>query len=143
MLLASWRGETRYPTPSVERMWVEKIRKVPLDPLRYFSPQATGAPQPFTSDLVAPWRWSNSLLPEGCTSSTGQGTPRSGGSRRRSLLPESSSCTCSLRLQPDPKPKPAPVTVRLSRQQQFDQALMQRCHGIARCVRIAMLVLGE
>ena len=30
------------------------------------------------------------------------------------------------------------MTVRLTRQQQFDQALMQTCHGIARSVRIAM-----
>ena len=33
--------------------------------------------------------------------------------------------------------------MRLTRQQQFDQALMQTCHGIARCVRIAMQGLGE
>ena len=35
------------------------------------------------------------------------------------------------------------MTVRLTRQQGFDQALMQTCHGIARCVRIAMQGLGE
>ena len=35
------------------------------------------------------------------------------------------------------------MTVRLTRQQQFDQALMTTCHGIARCVRIAMQGLGE
>ena len=35
------------------------------------------------------------------------------------------------------------MTVQLSRQQQFDQALMQTCQGIARCVRIAMPGLGE
>ena len=35
------------------------------------------------------------------------------------------------------------MTVRLTRPQQFDQELMQTCHGIARCVRIAMQGLGE
>ena len=145
-LVDSWpfgRGETRYPTPSVQRMWMEKIRKVPFDPLRYFWPQATGAPQPFTSDLVAPPSRRNSLLPQGGTGSIGEGTLGSGGSRRSSLLPESSSSTCSPRPQPDPKPKPAPVTVWLSRQHQFDQASMQTCHRIAGCVRIAMQGLGE
>ena len=35
------------------------------------------------------------------------------------------------------------MTVQPTRQQQFDQALMTTCHGIARCVRIAMQGLGE
>ena len=35
------------------------------------------------------------------------------------------------------------MTVRLIRQQPLDQALMTTCHGIARCVRIAMQGLGE
>ena len=35
------------------------------------------------------------------------------------------------------------MTVQLTRHQQFDQALMTTCHGIARCVRIAMQGLGE
>ena len=35
------------------------------------------------------------------------------------------------------------MTVRLTRQQQFDQALMTTCHGIARCVHIAMQGLGK
>ena len=38
---------------------------------------------------------------------------------------------------------PAPASVWLSQQQQFDQALMQTSHGIARCVRSAMQGVGE
>ena len=70
---------------------------------------------------------------------TGQGTPGSGVSQRSSLLPESSSPGP----QPGVPPNPALMTVRLTRQQQFDQALMTTCHGIARCIRIAMQGLGE
>ena len=169
-LVDSWpfrRGETKYSTPSVEKMYVEKVRRQPLGRLQYFWPQAASAARPFTSDLVAPASRRNSLLPAGGrgstgqgapgsgagrqrsslpaggTGPTGQGSPGSGGIRRSSLLPESSSSTCSPGPQPSVPPKPVPVTVRLTRQQQFDQALMQACHGIARCVRIAMQGLGE
>ena len=46
-------------------------------------------------------------------------------------------------LNPASHPIQQPMTVRLTRQQQCDQALMTTCHGIARCVRIAMQGLGE
>ena len=85
----------------------------------------------------------SSLLPAGGTGSTGQGSPGSGSRRRSSLLPKTSSSTCSPGPQPNARPKPLPVTVRLTRQQQLDQALMQTCHGIAPCVRIAMQGLAD
>ena len=162
-----WRGETKYPTPAVERMYVIEVRRVPLGPMQYFWPQAASAARPFTSDLVTPASRRNSLLlangkrskaqgtpgsgggrqrvlaPAGGIGPTGQGSPGSGGSQRSSLLPESSSSTCSPGPQPSVPPNPAPMTVQLTRQQQFDQALMTTCHGIARCVRIAMQGLGE
>ena len=112
-----WRGETRYPTPYVERMYVEKIRRIRVDRLQYFWPQATTAPQPFTSNLVAPPSRRNSLLLEGGRGSTGQGTLGSGVSRQSSLLRESSRPTCSPRPQRAPRPLPAPVTERPSRQE--------------------------
>ena len=99
-----WRGETRYPTPSVERMYVETIQRMCVKRLHYFWPEAKGEPQPFTSDLVAPPNRRSSLLLEGGTGSTRQGNRGSGGSRRSSLLPESSSSTCN------PRPQPAPRT---------------------------------
>ena len=161
-----WRGETKYSTPSVEKMCVEKVRKHNLGRSLYLWPRAASAAKPFTSDLVAPGPRRNSLLPAGGTGSNGKGTPGSGGGwhsslllaggtgptgqgslgsggkRRSSLLPESSSSTCSPAPQPSVPPKSAPVTVRLPRQQQFHQASMQTCHGIAQCVRIAMQGLG-
>ena len=82
-------------------------------------------------------------LPAVGTGPTGQGTHGCGGSGRSLVLPESSSSTCSPGPQPSVPPNPAPITVRLTRQQQFHQALMQTCHGIARCVRIAMQGLGQ
>ena len=162
-----WRGETKYPTPAVETMYVEKVRRQPLGRLQYFWPQAASAAWPFATDLVAPASRMKSLLPAGGKGSKGQGTPGSGagrqrlslpaggtgrtrqgtrgsgGSRRSSLLTESSSSTCRPGPQPSVPPHPAPVTVRLTRHHQFDQALMQTCHGIARCVHIAMQGLGE
>ena len=162
-----WRGETKFPTPAVERMYVIGVRRIPLGPMQYFWPQAASAARPFTSDLVAPASRRNSLLPAngkgskaqgtpgsgggrqrvsapaGGTGPTGQGTPGSGGSRQSSLLPEISSSTCSPGPQPSVPPHPAPTTVEVTRQQQFDQALLTTCHGIARCVRIAMQGLGE
>ena len=110
-----WRGETKYPTPTVERLYVEKVRRVPLGTMQYFWPQAASAARPFTSDLVASVSRRNSLLPAngegskaqgtpgsgggrqrvsapaGGTGPTGHGTPGCGGSRRSSLLPESST----------------------------------------------------
>ena len=146
---------------------MEKVRRRPSGRLQCFWPQAASAARPLTSDLVAPATRRNSLLPAGGRGSTGQGppgsgagrrrwslptggtgptghgSPGSGGSRRSSLLPERSSSTCSPRPQPSAPPKSPPVTVRLTTQQHFDQALMQTCHGIARCVRAAMQRLGE
>ena len=162
-----WRGETKYPTSAVERMYVIGVWRVPLGPMHYFWPQAASAARPFTSDLVAPASRRNSLWPAnekglkaqgtlgsgggrqrvsspaGGKGPTGQGTPGPGGSRRSSMLPESSSSTCSPGPQPNVPPNLAPMTVQLTKQQQFDQALMTTCHGIARCVRIAMQGLGE
>ena len=170
LLVDSWpfrRGETKYPTPYVDKMYVENVRRHPLARLQYFWPQAASAARPLTSDLVAPASLRNSLLPAGGRGSEAQGAPGSGagrqrssvpvggtgptgqgsgghgGSRRSSLLPESSSPTCSPGPQPSVPPKPAATTVRLTRQQQLDQALVQTCHGIARCVRIAVQGLGE
>ena len=111
-----WRGESKYPKPSVEKMYVEKVRRLSLGRLQYFWPQAAGAAKPFTSDLVAPTSRRNPLLPAGGTGLIGEGSPGSGGSRRSSLLPESSSSTCSPGPQPTVRPKLAPVTVRLTRQ---------------------------
>ena len=123
-----WRDETTYRTPSVEKMYVEEVRKQILGRLPYFWPQAAGGAKPFRSDLVAPTSFRNSLLPAVGTGSTGQGTPGSGGSRRSSLvpaggtgwsglgsprsrgsgrsslLPESSSSTCN----PGPQPTALP-----------------------------------
>ena len=134
-----WRGETKYPTPAVERMYVVGVRRVPLGTMQYFWPQAASAARPFTSDLVARASRRNSLLPAngkgskaqgtpgsgdgrqrvsapaGGTGPTGQGTPGSGGSRRSSLLPESSTSTCSPGPQPSVPPNPAPMTVQLTR----------------------------
>ena len=162
-----WRGETKYPTPAVEKMYMTGVRRLPLGRMQYFWPQAASAPSPFTSDLVAPASRRNSLLPAngkgskaqgtpgsgggpervllpaGGTGPTGQGTPGPRGSRRISFVPESSSSTCSPGPQPSVPPNAAPMTVRLTRQQQFDQALMTTCHGTARSVRITMQGLGE
>ena len=33
-----WRGETKYPTPTVERMYVENVWRVPLGTMQYFWP---------------------------------------------------------------------------------------------------------
>ena len=162
-----WRGETKYSTPALEKMYATGVRRLPLGRMQYFWPQAASAARPFTSDLVAPASRRNSLLPAngkgskaqgtpgsgggrqrvslpaGSTGPTRQGTPGFGGSRRISLLPESSSSTCSPGPQPSVPPNLAPMTVQLTRQQQLDQALMTTCHGIARCVLIAMQGLGE
>ena len=82
-----WRGETKYPTPSVERMYVEKVRRVPLGRMQYFWPQAASAARPFTSDLVASASRRNSLLPANGEGSKAQGTPGSGGGRQRVSAP--------------------------------------------------------
>ena len=153
-----WRGETKYPTPAVEKMFVARVQRQPLGRTHYLWPQAASAACPVTSDWVAPVSRRNSLLPADGKGSKAQGTPGYGAVRQRvsslaggtgptaqgtpsqrsSLLPKTSSCTCSPGPQPSVPRNPAPVTVRLTRQQQFNRALMQTCHGIARCVRIAM-----
>ena len=74
-----WRGETKYPTPAVERMYVVGVRRVPLGTMQYFWPQAASVARPFTSDLVAPASRRNSLLPANGKGSKAQGTPGSGG----------------------------------------------------------------
>ena len=99
-----WRGETKYPTPAVETMYVEKLRRQPLGRLQYFWPKAASVARPFTSDLVALATRQNSLWPAGGKGSKGQGTLGSGGSRRSPLLPESSSSICSPGLQPSVTP---------------------------------------
>ena len=123
-----WRGETTYPTPSVEKMYVEKVQRLPLGRLQYFWSQVASAAEAFTSDLVALGSRRNSMLLAGGRGSKGQGTPGSGGgrqssslpgggarpsgqgsprsgvSRRSSLLPESSNSTCS----PGPQPSVPP-----------------------------------
>ena len=82
-----WRGETKYPTPVVERMYVIGVRRVPLGPMQYFWPQAASAARPFTSDLAAPASRRNSLLPANGKGSKAQGTPGSGGGRQRVSSP--------------------------------------------------------
>ena len=136
-----WRGQSKYPTPAVEKMYVAGVRRKPLGRMQYFWPQVASAAWPFTSDLVPPASRQDSLLPadgkgskaqrtprsgagrqrvslpDGGIGPNGQGTPGSGGSGRSSLLPQSSSSTCSPGPQPSIPPNPAPVTVRLTRQQ--------------------------
>ena len=78
----SWpfcRGETKYPTPSVAKIYVEKKRKLNLGRLQHFWLQAGGAAPPFMSDSVAPTSRRNSLLPDARIGSSGQGIPRFGG----------------------------------------------------------------
>ena len=82
----SRRGETKYPTPAVEKMYVAGVRRQRLGRMQYFWPQAASAARPFTSDLVAPASRRNSLLPADGKGSKAQGTPGSGAGRQRVSL---------------------------------------------------------
>ena len=76
-----WRGETTYPTPAVEKMYVTGVRRLPLGRMQYFWPQAASAARLFTSDLVAPASRRNSLLPANGKGLKAQGNPGSGAGR--------------------------------------------------------------
>ena len=97
----------------------------------YVWPQATGGPKPLVSDLLPPPKMSVVVDAPPCSIVASSSAPR-----RNSLLPEA--------VAPQAPAQPPPhVPVKLTRQQRFDQALMQAAHGVARCLTIACQVLQE
>ena len=80
-----WRGDTKYPTSAVEKMYVTAVRRLPLGQMHFFWPQAISAARPFTSDLVAP----ASRRPELTVAGEREGFESTGGPRIRGWLTES------------------------------------------------------
>ena len=92
------------------------VRTLGVQPGPFVWPQATSGPKPLVSDLLPGLKVA--------------GQSRSHARRRNSLLPETAA------------PRVC-VSITLTRQQRFDQALMQAAHGVACCLTIACQGLQE
>ena len=127
-----WTGGTRYPTPLMGHFCESKVRKIGVKLSPHVWPQATSGPRPLVSDLLPPPK-----MPVGVEAPPCSTVDSSGSAPRRSLLlPEAAA--------PHAQAQPVPhVHVNLTRQQRFDQALMQAAHGVAHCLTIACQGLQE
>ena len=117
-----WTGGDPYPTPLMWHFYEGKVRRLGVQLHPFVWPQATGWLKPVMSDLLPP-----PTMPVESSRSA---------PRRKSLLPEAAA--------PPAHVQPVPhVHFALTRQQRFDQALMQAAHGVARCLTVACQGLQE